>query len=898
MKRQGENNRVFNARKRDYYMNKCYYSVVLLLFRVALVAQGTFGFEDGGLSGWIQSPPERWGTATDAALEGNYSLHHVYDNPAAGVDYIGRDIAYPDLTDTLTVTFRVRHGYNPSSSNNWQMFFLANNHAELEPGQPFSSAIIAGVNYTGSDDHVKIWQLYRGNVTEICSSGLNYQEVIGPSGTPLFRIIRYPDGRWSLGCSLSGSEDSLVHTGEGYEAESPGGKYLGFRYSYTSAQDRKLWVDGIRIGGRFSRDTVPPQVTRHGTAGLRAVEIIFSEEVIVCDSSFVWLHTHGASGAEREGIRPDSVQTAGDLCRLFFSKDFPNRREQQLRVAHVADLEGNVMADTVLLFCQELSAFGDVVITEIMTDPEPRVYLPPCEYVEIFNRYYEAIDVTGWTIRINNSAYVLNPAVILPGGYLLLTHKNCAEMYGDISLQAIIGSATALTNSGGSVLLYDQYERMIHRVEYASMDRYDSDRSDGGWSLERLDPDNLCGGFENWGVSNGWSGGTPGSENSLRTKVPDYDPPLLQYIGVPDSCSVLLTFDEPVLLHPDGEHRFTVGNATYDGGSGPLPEAQRAILLGLNEPLVRDVIYGLKISGVGDCAGNLTGLLSEQFMLPALPRTGFPLVNEIMYDPVDDGNEYFELHNPGEDFLDLHDLRFRVTPAGSMEGKLVELSMDSHLLAPGGYVVFTGNSRALREEWELDRGVGVSEPVEWRSLPNSGGTLQITGRGGEVLDICCYHDSMHHDMVGITKGVALERIHAGSCVVVSQCWTSASASVNYGTPGRENSQRIPGVQNSSGLHIFPEVFSPDNDGFEDILEISLPDGDQHTLVDIFVTGTDGVRVRDIVFRGIRGTTDSYYWDGQDDGGRIALPGIYVVHVVISAERGKKVYRKACAVKYR
>ncbi len=866
------------------------------MFRVALVAQGTFDFEEGSLNGWTQSPPDRWEISAEGALEGLYSLHHSFDNATSGVDFLGREIGYADFSDTISVSFRVRHGYNPSSNNNWQLFLLANAISELEPGKKDCSAFIAGVNYACSDDMVKIWQLYRGNVTEVCSGGMSYQAAIGTSGEPLFSIIRYPGGSWSLSCDAGGSGDSLVLIGEGHEAEQPAGKYLGVRYSYSSLQDRKLWVDGIRIEGCFSADTVSPMVFHHGISGVQAIEITFSEEVIVKDSSFVWQQFPGDS--QEEGIRPDSVNSAGQSCRLIFCNDFPNRREQYLWVRHIADLEGNVLGDTVLLFYQDLADFGDIVITEIMPDPEPCVYLPPCEYVEILNRYHEAIDVTGWMLRINNTEYVLDTAGIVSGGYLLLTHLDGAGKYGEVSQQSIIGSATALPNSGGKIELLDQYGRMVHMVEYESMERYDNNRSDGGWSLERPDPDNLCGGFENWVVSGSWRGGTPGSENSLRTEVPDYVSPQIKNIGLPDSLTVLLTFDEPVLLNPGGEHRFRVDTVAYEAESGPLPAARAVIELRLNEPLEGDVVYVLEVSGVGDCAGNIAGPLLEEFRFPVLPRPGVPLINEVMYDPVTGGEEYFELFHSGKEYLDLKDLRFRVTTAGSLNEKLTGLSRDSHLLAPGEYVVFTRNSRALREEWGLDRRVNVVEVEEWRALSNEGACLQVTGRGGELLDMFCYHDSMHHDMVGILTGVALERIHCGACELASQCWTSAAASVNYGTPGRENSQRIASVQYRSGLQIHPEVFSPDNDGFEDILEISLPDGDPGKLVDVFITGIDGQRVRDIILRGIKGTNDTFYWYGHDNEGRSLLPGIYIVHVVISGERQTKILRKACALKYR
>ena len=167
-----------------------------------------------------------------------------------------------------------------------------------------------------------------------------------------------------------------------------------------------------------------------------------------------------------------------------------------------------------------------------------------------------------------------------------------------------------------------------------------------------------------------------------------------------------------------------------------------------------------------------------------------------------------------------------------------------------------------------------------------------------MIDECCYHDSLHHDLVGVTTGVALERIHSGSCASLSQCWTSAAASANYGTPGMMNSHsRLPSEPGNT-LELYPEVFSPDNDGFEDILEIRLQDPGENKLINIFITDLNGIRIREIVFRGITGGGDIYSWDGLDDNGHIVLPGIYVVHLGIAGDRGMRFRRRACAIIYR
>jgi hypothetical protein len=42
------------------------------------------------------------------------------------------------------------------------------------------------------------------------------------------------------------------------------------------------------------------------------------------------------------------------------------------------------------------SIYKDVIITEIFADPTPRVNLPEAEFVELYNRSENPVDIAGW----------------------------------------------------------------------------------------------------------------------------------------------------------------------------------------------------------------------------------------------------------------------------------------------------------------------------------------------------------------------------------------------------------------------------------------------------------------------------------------------------------------------
>ncbi len=350
-----------------------------------IIAQSNFDFENDTLSAWEQSPVNRWETSTDQSISGLFSLHHSFDNPDAGVDYVFTNLNYPILEDSISISFRVRHSYNPSRGNNWQLYFFSQYPDQL------SDVFVFGVNYDGSDDLVKFWRVQDDEIEVLINTNINYEDKIGRDNSPYFVLSRDPDGIWEIEYNLQGDETNLVKIGEGRDAGNCDGKYLGFRFSYSSAQDRKLWLDDVKVRGSFFEDNTPPRLDTVEISGLNSLTLCFSEDILVNDKSRItW----------NDNI-PDSLFCAGREMQIFFSDKFPNRQLQQLQVGGLEDLDGNKIRDTLVGFAQNLIEFGEVVINEIMSDPEPVVYLPAYEFVELFNSTEFNIEMKGWSLDLN-----------------------------------------------------------------------------------------------------------------------------------------------------------------------------------------------------------------------------------------------------------------------------------------------------------------------------------------------------------------------------------------------------------------------------------------------------------------------------------------------------------------
>jgi len=271
------------------------------------------------------------------------------------------------------------------------------------------------------------------------------------------------------------------------------------------------------------------------------------------------------------------------------------------------------------------------------------------------------------------------------------------------------------------------------------------------------------------------------------------------------------------------------------------------------------------------------------------------VINELMYDPLVGCQEYLELYNISDHYLDLRDMKITVSSDGDPSASQSLLSDCSHLIAPDQYVAFTADEHQLRDQWGLMQTIDVVEMVSWRSLPNEQGYVNLLNRSDILMESLHYHDSLHHDLLIDPGGVALERISEKSTI---GNWTSASATVCYGTPGTENSQKSLEYEGDGMVELLPKVISPDLDGYHDIAEIILQGFTVGSYASIYVSDINGFETTTIIENGILGREDHFFWDGHDGNQHLVLPGIYIVHIRVHGKFGEQIFRKSLAVTYR
>ena len=846
----------------------------------------TGGVTETGLNDhWEQVPAGRWECTMEGAISGDYSLHHSFDNPDAGCDYVIIPHDPIQDTDSLSFSFRVKHGHPPSSANNWQVAFVADcsEGIDLANGSErvsctITRGLILGVNFRDSDDLVKLWKCQNGNCLELCTTSLNYQDQVGTDVAPEFRLVWYREGGLDIYFTRDPEQYPVEQIGSCMLDSLPGGRNLVIRYEYSPARDRNLWMDEIKMDGNFVRDTVAPGIEGVKVLDARRLQINFSEPVHLFSH-----HSFHLSGTSYGSMNPDTIHANQGELVLEFPGIIPNREEQLLWVTGICDGDANCLSDTLVTILRNEAEWGDVVFNELMVDPTPSVLLSEEEYLEVYNRSGYEVNLGEWKLEVNSKNHLITEQIIEPATY------------------GVIAGIT-LPNEGATLALYSETGKLVHSVRYSLPWEGPDWKKEGGWSLESPDPDLVCNISEFWEYSSDPRGGTPGRINSNDAVLEDSDHPLFLYAGYGDQPGlVCLHFTEPVRFTlQDLDHVFVnPGHVKPDSVTTNVPLSDQ-MLLWFSEDMRERSAFRLLLPAVADCSGNPSGSLNFQFGRTADMRFGSMLINEMMYDPLDGKPEYIELYNPGDDFFDLRELSLNVLKEGTEPVSPIPLSDHSRLVSPGEYLVVTRSIPHLMEAYHLELTGRWIEVKSMAVMQNPGGTVMLTDRSGAMVDMAFYGDHLHMELLNETRGVSLERISAVRPGIEADNWHSAASVVDYATPGRENSQSVNDRESTELLTVDPEVFSPDNDGFQDLLKISISPGTQGWVIRMWITDLNGDMIRNLANNHLSGPSVSYTWDGVQESGRMASGGIYVLHVLVhhpvTGERWSR--KKAFGLVYR
>ncbi len=533
------------------------------------------------------------------------------------------------------------------------------------------------------------------------------------------------------------------------------------------------------------------------------------------------------------------------------------------------------MRAIIILFILNVCTFAQMA--DSLTITEVMFYAPfeNGEFIEIHNFSSSCVfDLTQYEIVYYNSSpdkiipQLENDAFLYPGEYAVIFEGDLNPFESPYSEILPMNSSIfkVSDNAFGSSGMSNSSERRVSLRNKSGAEisfyTYSPDNPQG-YSDEKILPE-TSDSTAQWNNSLTYLG-TPGFINSISQKQFDgaisefHSLPLTPLYGEPFSFYVKLknsgtksAAGRLILRTSDTETDSICSITILPGDSLTLENI--FVSFGITE----EATYYLSFICNND--QNLANNYDSLLLRPAVPEGGI-IINEIMYDPNPDMPEWIEIFNPSSHSFDLNGVR--ISDASST----ADLDYPKAKINPGEYAVI---SSGIIPNLDPDTKIfSCSIPA----LNNSGDKIVLKNSGGEIIDSLEYSPDFHSNILSSSSGISLERIATEGKSIDPSNWSS---SAKGSTPGEKNSIAVSSHSFTSELNIYPNPFSPDNDGFEDFTSIAYKFDFPCSAVRCRLYDRRGILIRDISSPNYSGSSGLIIFDGKTDNGIFIRPGIYII----------------------
>lgn len=833
----------------------------LLLLPITFILTSVFYAQvsDNFTDGDFTQNPSWQGTNADFTVNASGELQ--LNSLAAATSYLSIPHLLANLNDKEW-QIKVRQTFAPSSSN-YGRVYLTSDNANLSLCQ---NGYYLQFGETGSTDAIRLFNLTNGVSTQICA---------GPDGqisstcNASVKVKRSAAGTWTLYADMAGGINySLLATGN--DASNLIGTHFGVLCTYTISNATKFYYDNVYIGNEIL-DVTPPNLVSVTPISAVQIDLLFDESVTLATAQNIVNYSFNPS-LTLSNLAQDGVNTA--LVHGTLSTPLVNGTNYSATANGITDLSGNTSGATSANFqylVSDSAVKGDLIITEFFPDPSPVIGLPAVEYVEIYNASAGKIfNLSGYRITDGPSNGLITGGWILPGEYKVLTATANIPLF-TMTTALGVTSFPSLNNAGDTVMLKNPSDIPLDLVVYTDDWYKDAIKQDGGFSLELINPNDPCSDENNWTASNDASGGTPGLVNSVYDLTPDTQAPSISLMVASAPNYLQIWFDE-------GMDSSSLVNALYQFSPALTPNMIYAngtftntVILQFVENLAPSQIYTLTLQNAADCWINSQTLVG-QFALTETPLAGEIIVNEILQNPYNGGQDWIELYNNSNKIFNLKNLQLANFDNDTIANfKTVGTNF---ILKPGAFAVLGKDSSFVKQNYPF-HGVGTFVYVELPSYNNDSGSVYLFNENQTLLDLVKYSNEWQFPLLDDVDGVSLERLDPNGLSSDGMNWHSAAEAVKFGTPGLKNSQYLPVTVNGS-FSLESDLFSPDMDGYLDVMQATYSMAQPSCLGTVSIYDERGRLIRTLFKNQLLGSSGSFSWNGVKDDQTKASIGVYVV----------------------
>ncbi len=500
---------------------------------------------------------------------------------------------------------------------------------------------------------------------------------------------------------------------------------------------------------------------------------------------------------------------------------------------------------------------SEIIINEILSnEPGSATSL---EWIELYNSFNFTEILNGYfLVSGTDTIYFSLSDSIQQDSYIIICRKlygtnsfesywgNNSQVWGDTLIETYydepIVALFSLINSNGTVKLSDSNSILISQFDWTAA-------SGDGISWERVFPDSQL-----ILESVDGRGSSPGKVNS-RTQVSG-DLTI-------DSIAVVLENGITKLVIEIGSlspttvffRSFVLIDASF--GDTLLSVILPEILPGDNYiytvEFSFDSLYQQLEAKLGDDAR-----VENNIYLFTAPGIDFPplILNEILPNPTANLlTEWVEIINIYSAPIDIKDWGLKI-------GNNIKLITTlSFLISPGDYLLLVEDSISFVNYYG-NLQTKIIQPNSWDNLKNSNDTIRLLDNYSLEADGFEYLFTLDSNYTW-SRGESLE----------NQSW--GQSQYQGGSPGEKNQVTYKLNAPDIRISVSPEIFSPDNDGYEDFAQIKIdaPTADYYSVK---IYDREGREVKTFYDR--RAYIPSMInWDGKANSGKLLPVGIYIIY---------------------
>ena len=352
--------------------------------------------------------------------------------------------------------------------------------------------------------------------------------------------------------------------------------------------------------------------------------------------------------------------------------------------------------------------------------------------------------------------------------------------------------------------------------------------------------------------------------------IPDTIPPYINNALIIGNNKIELEFSEPLTNSAEDVNNYYLNSINNNPFSVNINSSKYELTF--NNIFIANDTLKLNISNISDLSNNLHDTLIN-LVVPDTARKGDLLINELLFDPLTGCEDFVEIYNTTNSSFDLNQFLIGDYDNGVGNLKLI----DQHfIIGPNEYAVFTEDTMVVINDYPSNNNEAFIQ-TDLPSFPNDSATVYILSPDSNIIDGFSYNDDMHFELINDPEGVSLEKIDPYGESSNVMLWHSASENSGWGTPGKMNSQNYNTEMRSSVFEVQTKVFSPDNDGVEDIALFNYNLSSPGFVGSVHIYDNLGRLIKRVLNNELLGNSGILSWDGTNELGQKAAVGIYMVY---------------------